>query len=277
MRISCGRGYTGVMLQSGRTQAVVIRRIREHVSAHNWFAVTVDIAIVVIGVFLGTQVSNWNVQRLEKRETQRMLAQLKPNLQLLSDFYPRARAYYGTTRRYAATAISGWNGERQVSDEQFVIAAYQASQIFGIGTNGSTWATVLGADQLRNIDDLAIRNELSFLMSADYTQIDLSAVNTPYRQNVRRLIPADLQDAIRAQCGDKAAPGASGWLYLPATCDLKVAPQEAARAAKILRANPQLVNDLQWHLAAQAAFLSNLNAFELATQRLQRLTSQLRE
>ena len=33
---------------------MVIRRIREHVGAHNWFAVGVDLAIVVAGVFLGT-------------------------------------------------------------------------------------------------------------------------------------------------------------------------------------------------------------------------------
>jgi hypothetical protein len=32
---------------------MVIRRIREHVATHNWFAVAVDLGIVVIGVFIG--------------------------------------------------------------------------------------------------------------------------------------------------------------------------------------------------------------------------------
>ena len=41
----------------------MIRRIREHVAHHNWFAVAIDLAIVVIGVFLGTQASNWNQTR----------------------------------------------------------------------------------------------------------------------------------------------------------------------------------------------------------------------
>ncbi len=31
---------------------MVIRRVREHVASHNWFAVAVDLAIVAIGVFL---------------------------------------------------------------------------------------------------------------------------------------------------------------------------------------------------------------------------------
>ena len=50
---------------------MVIRRIREHVAAHNWFAVTVDVLIVVLGVFIGTQVSNWNAERLEDRRAWR--------------------------------------------------------------------------------------------------------------------------------------------------------------------------------------------------------------
>lgn len=34
---------------------MVIARIREHVATHNWFAVAIDVAIVVVGVFLGMQ------------------------------------------------------------------------------------------------------------------------------------------------------------------------------------------------------------------------------
>jgi len=45
---------------------MVIRRIRDHVADQNWFAVAVDLGIVVAGVFLGTQVSNWNASRQDR-------------------------------------------------------------------------------------------------------------------------------------------------------------------------------------------------------------------
>lgn len=250
---------------------MIFKRFAANLRAQNWSAIMIELGIVIVGVFIGTQVSNWNGQRLEKRETQRMLAQLGPNLQTLTDYYANARVYYATTRRYAGTAFAGWRGDPGVNDAEFVIAAYQASQIIGIGTNGSTWATVLGADQLRRVDDLAIRNNLSFLMSADYTQLDTPAVNTPYRQNVRRLIPDDIQEAIRAQCGDVVPTNAQQLSFiLPATCDLNIASNAAATAAAILRANPDLAQDLQWHMAAQSALLANMRAFELATEDLQR-------
>ena len=90
-----------------------------------------------------------------------------------------------------------------MSDSDFVISAYQSSQIMGIGTNGSAWADVLGADRLRQIEDPELRNDLATLLSSDYAIIDTPAVDTPYRRNVRRLIPIALQDAVREQCGDQ--------------------------------------------------------------------------
>ncbi len=37
-----------------------LRRVTEHVKAQNWFAVGLDFVIVVVGVFIGIQVANWN-------------------------------------------------------------------------------------------------------------------------------------------------------------------------------------------------------------------------
>ena len=256
---------------------MILRRLTENLRAQNWTAIGIEFLIVVGGVFVGTQVSNWNAQRLEKRETQRMLAQLGPNLQTLTDYYSSARAYYAATRRYATTALAGWRGDPGVNDRDFVIAAYQSSQITGIGTNSSTWATVLGSDQLRRIDDQATRNDLSFLMSADYSVLDIGAVDTPYRSNVRRLIPVEMQEAIRQQCGDRPLSDKKLFTYLPPKCGFQIAPGEAAAAAAILRANPQLMQDLQWHMAAQAALLQNMPAFETTTNNLRRRIAGIKE
>ncbi|MBT8473785.1 MAG: hypothetical protein KJN99_14345 [Marinicaulis sp.] len=47
---------------------MLLRRITEHVKAQNWFAVGLDFLIVVVGVFVGLQVSNWNATRADKAE-----------------------------------------------------------------------------------------------------------------------------------------------------------------------------------------------------------------
>lgn len=243
---------------------MIYKRVAARLKAQDWVAITIELWIVIVGVFIGTQVSNWNESRLEKIETQRMLTQLVPQLRGMSDYFRSARDYYRVSRDYASTAIAGWAGSRSVSDEDFIIAAYQASQITTFGANSSTWATVLGADQLRNIDDQHLRADLSFLMSSDYSQIDAAALDTPYRRNVRRIIPVDIQDAIRDKCGDRPRGDNPLLITLPAKCKLGLAPHRAAAAARLLREHPELRDDLQWHVAAIAAFLANIVPFENA-------------
>ncbi len=45
---------------------MILRRISAPVKDQNWFAVGVDFVIVVIGVFIGIQVSDWNASREDR-------------------------------------------------------------------------------------------------------------------------------------------------------------------------------------------------------------------
>src|SRR3954454_4402566 len=136
-----------------------------------------------------------------------MLVELVPELRNQTEFFNSARAYYAVTRGYARQALAGWSGDQKVSDEQFVIAAYQASQIYGIRINSDNWSLTFGGDQLRNIEDPRIRRRMELVMTANYSPLSYTAVATPYREQVRRVIPVDLQDDIRRVCGDRTIQG----------------------------------------------------------------------
>lgn len=47
---------------------MLLRRVTLHIKDQNWFAVAVDFAIVVFGVFIGLQVANWNDKQSSKAE-----------------------------------------------------------------------------------------------------------------------------------------------------------------------------------------------------------------
>jgi len=55
---------------------MLLRRITEHVKAQNWTAVALDFVIVVVGVFIGIQVSNWNEVRKERQREDHYLQRL---------------------------------------------------------------------------------------------------------------------------------------------------------------------------------------------------------
>ena len=249
---------------------MIYKRVAASLRGQNWSAIGIELAIVVVGVFIGTQVSNWNAARIDRANSTRLLAQLVPELRAQVDFYDTAKTYYATTRRFADDALKGWAGDRRVSDSDFVIAAYQASQIQGIGTNSDTWANIFGAERLSTIENTAIRRDLSLLMYSDNSAIGVNAVDTPYRRNVRRIIPIDTQDMIRTRCGDYTPPDRINVVLLPETCNLTLPANKAAEAAAALRAHPDLVDDLNWHIAAEAAFLANLQIFDTTTRKLLR-------
>lgn len=60
---------------------MLLRRVVEHVRDQNWFAVSLDFVIVVVGVFIGMQVSNWNDTAAERQHTQRLLSELASDLE----------------------------------------------------------------------------------------------------------------------------------------------------------------------------------------------------
>jgi len=201
-----------------------------------------------------------------------MLEQLVPELQSQLEFFDSVHTYYATSRRFADLALAAWNGKSPASDNDFVIAAYQASQVTGIGTNAENWAITFGGDQLRNIEEPKIRRNMELMLTSDYSTVTFNSVATPYRENVRRVIPIKVQDDIRRECGDRNFPGKNGFVLvvLPTTCDLKIAPGEAASIAAALRARPDLVAELNWHLAAIAVLLTNAEILVIPIRELHR-------
>src|SRR4051812_5033543 len=68
-------------IQSRFTVArMVLRRVVEHAKTQNWFAVTLDFFIVVVGVFVGIEVANWNQARQDRHEERRYYGQLLVDL-----------------------------------------------------------------------------------------------------------------------------------------------------------------------------------------------------
>jgi len=251
---------------------MILRRLTENLRGQNWTAIAIEFLIVVTGVFIGTQVSNWNQVRLEKQATTRMLEQLQPELRSQLEFFDGVAIYFATSRRYADEAFGGWRNDPKVSDERFVIAAYQASQITGIAINPDSWALTFGGSQLRDIEDPKIRRNLQLALTADYGPVEFTAVATRYREQVRHVIPIAIQDRIRVECGDRNVPGKEGaiLIVLPTTCATKIDPAVAHQIASALRARPDLVGELEWHLAAIATFMANVETLSMPMSELEK-------
>ena len=57
---------------------MIFKRAAAQLRAQDWMAISIELVIVIVGVFIGIWVANWNQERVKKQETREMLVQLKP-------------------------------------------------------------------------------------------------------------------------------------------------------------------------------------------------------
>lgn len=55
----------------------MLRRITKHVNEQNWFAVGLDLMVVVVGIFLGLQVADWSQYRSDRQREHEYLERLR--------------------------------------------------------------------------------------------------------------------------------------------------------------------------------------------------------
>lgn len=253
---------------------MVIRRIREHVAAHNWFAVGVDVAIVVVGVFLGTQANNWNQQRIERAAVGAYRAEIIGNLRANEISIDDQALYYRRVQGHALAALDALERPGAAMDEAFLIHVYQASQVRQRLLAQAAYDEMKSAGLGRNIAGPETRARLSAYY-AQMPQINAFTLTvTPYRDRIRRAMPITIQRQLRKRCGDinRMLPGGVVGSILPERCVLDLDRESVTRAAVRIRATPELNQDLTRHIADIDQKLNQLRGFQ---QRAHELRLQL--
>jgi hypothetical protein len=120
---------------------LIPRRVHEHIRSHNWFAVLIDLAVVIIGVFIGIQVSNWNAARLDDKRAHGYLERIRNDLDADIANYRDRIAFWGQVTGYGtkALAYAATGDSGKDSQWQLLLAFYQASQLWEFYTTDSTY------------------------------------------------------------------------------------------------------------------------------------------
>jgi hypothetical protein len=225
---------------------MILRRIREHVSHHNWFAVAIDLAIVVVGVFFGTQANNWNQARLDRERAREERAMLIDDVRANQQNLAMRRQYYTWVRGAALKTLAALDQPSSALGEQFLIDSYQASQILPWSLKRNTYDQINASGGIGNLGDAALRDQVSnYYVSSDVTGANLAYV-MPYRETLRRVMPYRVQLQVRTLCGEKITENSRGepLMVLPGRCSIQLDPLTVRRAVNQVHDSPGLSLDL---------------------------------
>ena len=95
---------------------MILRRFMQHIKEQNWFAVGLDVIVVIVGIFLGMQVTEWNDARKAKSNETQYLASFRNDLLIARESIQRAVDAHQKLTDEGLKVISYFNGDIQLED-----------------------------------------------------------------------------------------------------------------------------------------------------------------
>jgi hypothetical protein len=220
---------------------MLLRRVIEHVREQNWTAIAIDFVIVVIGVFVGIQVANWNQARADRVRERLLLGELRTEIAATIQLSEGRRAGFDQITRSGQRALAFLEAGTDCGDSCWpvVVDFFHASQ----------WQPMTAAlrtyEELRRSgwpSDRAITRAVDFYQFNTSELEQASAERPAYRNLVRGLIPVAIHQPYWTRCHVVGAAE----VYVEA-CPEGVDPSISADAVRAIRSHPDVHRTLtQW-------------------------------
>jgi hypothetical protein len=230
-----------------------LRRVIEHARQQQWTAIGIDLVIVIVGVFLGIQVSNWNVEREASQRGATFSERLKADLQEEAWYYQLQIEYSRDVLANAERAVDALSGRSAESNEAVLISAYRATQYKQKARRRSTYDELVSTGTIGLIKSQVLRNTaLQVYNFPTLENIAREGMQSRYREAFRMTLPNDVQRALNRNCGDRFVRAGDYKALddvIDYPCKTGLPEPEIDAAVQALRANATLVPLLRLRIA----------------------------
>jgi hypothetical protein len=224
---------------------MILRRVIAHFRKQEWTAIAIDFVIVVAGVFVGLQVSNWNAARADKVRAHEYLQRIGADLDADIATYNDRLAFWAKVADYGARGLdySETGDAKGASQWDLLLAFFQSSQVAEYFTTQTTYDELTSAGEIGLIADTGLRNDL-----AQYYSLGVNPAMSErprYREHVRGVIPLRLQTYIWKSCYTSDIKARQTMFDCASPTD----ETEAARVVDAIRADAALMAELRYWMS----------------------------
>jgi hypothetical protein len=241
---------------------MILRRLAQQLRDQNWTAIFIEFVLLVLGVFLGIQVANWNEERLTRDKAEVFTARLKDDLRQEAWRYRFLLEYYRDVRDATEAAADALSGEAPLSNEALLVNAYRATQYKQGAPRRATYDELISTGSIGLIEDRELLNLAVRAYSVATIDIMVKeGVESPYRALFRMNIANDIQRALGERCGDRyILPGDYRDFdhVIDYPCEPGLPAPDIDAAVEALRADPQTLRYLRLRVADIETRLADL-------------------
>ena len=221
---------------------MILKRLRNEAGRQNWFGVAVDLIILIVGVFLGIQVSNWNQGRLDRAEGREYREQLYRDLESNQRDLAFRMHYQSQILGHAEAALAALDRPANDRPGAFIISAYEASNHIPQPVRRDTYEEVLAAGKANFVGDKMLRDRIANYYVGMATMQRLFDNIPPYRETIRSVLPYAVQSQVLKDCPEILETDKFGSVTpkLADNCRSSLDPRLALKVAADVRAVPNL-------------------------------------
>lgn len=222
---------------------MLLRNLVNNLREQNWTAVTIELLILVIGVFIGIQVSNWNDARKDIEREQIALERIHQDLVKDVDELNLRTEYWRGVAAFGRAALrEDEAAQAPESDWMILVSYHNASQINPFNTNATAFDELNNAGEFTLIRDSELRKEIAvYYQGIRRRARDLYDFQPEYRATLRGVMPLRVQAHIWSNCYVPGR-GLDGFLECPPSVDADTAAEIVAS----LEQTPGLQNQLRF-------------------------------
>lgn len=223
----------------------MLRHVISHRRRQDWMAFIIELVIVILGVFIGIQVSNWNQARADAQLGQDYVKRLAHDLSTDLMGVRAESAYYSAVLQ-SVRKTDELLREPAADPRELVVNAYRATEILYNAPRRATWDQIVSSGHLGLLPAKAVDSGLSEYFAFDTAQ-DLynTGWRSDYRKIVREIIPLDMQIAMHKTCSD--VRNRDGYIVgFVQRCEFEADPAALQAVAAALRSNPGVTASLRY-------------------------------
>ena len=195
---------------------MILRRFTQHLKEQDWFAVGLELCVVIVGIFLGMQVSDWNDDRKQREIRQGMLSTLKAELQSSKAAFQSALEWNMINRDRAITTLNALKRcEALPGEDQDIVETFKNYQsILSISINRASFDEMTASGQFAAIEDRLLKTTISEI----YFRFDLLEQFQVYMRRDLTTASRIIWEYVDLGFEDEASE--DGWLAVTASVNL---------------------------------------------------------
>lgn len=220
---------------------MILRRFSEAIAHRDWFTVTLELVILVVGIFLGLQVDDWNKAREDRNDERQIIERLHEDVMLADQL----------TLRIRDRLLNRLDEIKEGGALLFDAASSGTIDANICASIASTSNTAINTPRLAAFDELVGTGRLDILQDAEllaalisleqYRSALASLVNTTSSESSLVFLPVAFPELLRAST--YLEPG-TGEIRISVTCDLEA-----------MRADPAFLNQFSYNADTYDVFI----------------------